>query len=101
MAKTAKKFRYSKILAVALVVAVCYCVVQVIVLRSDYKTKLASYNSIITQCEKIEEKNAKLAEIEELLESGNNDEYIERIAREEFDYVMPGERVYIDKSVTK
>ena len=101
MAKTVKKFRYSKILAVALLAAVCYCIVSVIVLRSNYNTRLANYNSIISQCEAVEDENVRLADIEKLLKSGNSYEYIERIAREDFNFVMPGERVYIDKSVVK
>ena len=47
--------------------------------------------------------NQQIAENDELrekLNSENKDEYVESAAREKLGYVMPGERVYYDISVT-
>lgn len=44
------------------------------------------------------EKIAENKELEKVLEGGNEDEYIERIARDSLGYVKPGEKVYYDIS---
>ena len=46
----------------------------------------------------IEEQSLRNAEIEALLNSEDNDEYIARIARDKLGYVAPGERVFVDIS---
>ena len=46
----------------------------------------------------IEEQSLRNAEIEALLNSEDNDEYITRIARDKLGYVSPGERVFVDIS---
>ena len=46
----------------------------------------------------IEEQSLRNAEIEALLSSEDNDEYIARIARDKLGYVSPGERVFVDIS---
>ena len=46
----------------------------------------------------IEEQSVRNAEIEDLLNSEDNDEYIARIARDKLGYVSPGERVFVDIS---
>lgn len=38
------------------------------------------------------------AELERLMESGDQDAYIERIAREKLGYVRPDERIFVDIS---
>ncbi|MBQ6707894.1 MAG: septum formation initiator family protein [Clostridia bacterium] len=50
--------------------------------------------SIAQQCDALEAENA---ELEAMLESGDKDAYIERVAREN-GYVKPNERVYVDIS---
>lgn len=44
------------------------------------------------------EKVAENEELEKVIEGGNEDEYIERIARDSLGYVKPGEKVYYDIS---
>lgn len=44
------------------------------------------------------EKIAENKELEKVIEGGNEDEYIERIARDSLGYVKPGEKVYYDIS---
>ncbi len=46
----------------------------------------------------IEEQGLRNAEIEALLNSEENDEYIARIARDKLGYISPGERVFVDIS---
>lgn len=44
------------------------------------------------------EKIAENKELKKVIEGGNEDEYIERIARDSLGYVKPGEKVYYDIS---
>lgn len=46
----------------------------------------------------IEEQSLRNAEIEALLNSEENDEYIARIARDKLGYISPGERIFVDIS---
>ena len=77
-----------------------YCVVGFFVLlvmisfaqsRNTVKEKKAELEAIKAQCEEQKLENEALRE----LMNNSDDEYIERKAREELDYVLPGERVYI------
>ena len=45
---------------------------------------------------KLDEQLAVNAELEQLMESGDEDAYVERIAREQLGYVRPNEKVFID-----
>jgi len=80
-----------------------YCAVGLVVLlvivalmqsRSTLKEKQAELDFILQQCELQQVENDALQE----LMNNSDDEYIERKAREELDYVLPGERVYIIRS---
>lgn len=44
----------------------------------------------------IAEQTIKNNELKKVIESGNEDEYIERIAREKLGLVMPDERVFVN-----
>lgn len=46
----------------------------------------------------VEEQSLRNAEIEALLTSEDNDEYVARLARDKLGYVSPGERVFVDVS---
>ena len=46
----------------------------------------------------ISQLNAESAEIQEILDEENHDEYFEKIAREEHGYCKPGEKVYYNSS---
>ncbi len=46
----------------------------------------------------ISQLNAESAEIQEILDEENHDEYFEKIAREEYGYCKPGEKVYYNSS---
>jgi len=83
--------------------AIMYCVVGLVVLLmfialmqsgSTLKEKQAELDAILAQCELQKMENDALQD----LMNNSDDEYIERKAREELDYVLPGERVYIIRS---
>ena len=95
MAKPVRKRKFSYILTLASVVLVSFLIVSFANLRSEVKEQQAVLDDLVKQCELQESENA---ELEQMLEKGSEKEYIERIARDELGYVMPGERVYIDIS---
>lgn len=48
--------------------------------------------------QKCEEVKAQNDELEHFLEDKNHDEYYEKIAREQYGYAKPGERIFYDSS---
>ncbi len=62
---------------------------------SSLKEKQAELDALIAQCDLQQMENEALRE---LMNNSDDDEYIERKAREELDFVLPGERVYIIRS---
>ena len=59
--------------------------------RVEIREKQETLDSILVQCEEQQMQNDALSD----LLNNSDDEYIERKVREELDYVLPGERVYI------
>ena len=80
-----------------------YCAVGLVVLlmavalvqsRNTLREKQAELDAILAQCDLQQMENDALRD----LMNNSDAEYIERKAREELDYVLPGERVYIIRS---
>ena len=93
--KTKKVQKHSVILFIAVFSFVCLAVAGCIVNYSraaDNNTEVSRLNA---QCEKIKNENE---ELERFLEDKNHDEYYEKIAREQYGYAKPGERVFYDSS---
>lgn len=89
--KISQKLSGNSLWYCALALGFVLLIVGLVQCRSAIKTKKAELESIQMQCELQQIENDAL---DELLKN-SNDEYIERKAREELDYVLPGERVYI------
>ena len=96
--KTKKKIKwnYKKslvLIAASFILIPCF-VFSLIKISTDIKKEQQMVESIAQQCDALEAENA---ELEAMLESGDKDAYIERVAREN-GYVKPNERVYVDIS---
>ena len=89
------KERISIVLVLALVALIGYFIINSIQLRMDIKDKTEQVSEL---SEQISEQDKANAELEEILDSENESEYLEQYAREELDYVMPGERVYANSA---
>lgn len=89
------KGRISVVLVLALVALIGYFIINSIQLRMDIKDKTEQVSEL---SEQISEQDKANAELEEILDSENESEYLEQYAREELDYVMPGERVYANSA---
>lgn len=86
----------SIILAVAAFALVCYFFISFFNLRSEVAAKRGEVNALKTQVTQQQEKNA---ELEQMLESGDLDAFVEKRARDEdLGYAYPDERVYYDMS---
>lgn len=83
--------KYSFFLMIGLLVLVGYFVVSLINNNMEIKSKkkeLAQLNA------KYEAQLDENQEIQKVIDGGNQDEYIEKVAREKLGYVKPGEKVY-------
>ena len=78
----------------ALCLAFLLAVVALVQSRNEINERYEELAALELQCEQQLLENEAL---EDLL-NNSDDEYIERKAREELDYVLPGERVYIVRS---
>ena len=86
----------SIILAVAAFALVCYFFISFFSLRAQVAAKREEVGTLQTQVARQEEKNA---ELEQMLESGDLDAFVEKRARDEdLGYAYPDERVYYDMS---
>lgn len=98
MKSVAKKNKFSVkkiIVIVALAVFILYILVSVITINIDIKkrkTELAQLN------EQLETQQILNSELSDMIDSGEVEDYLVRIAREKYGYVFPDEEVYVDIS---
>ena len=94
--KKGSKPKINLILAVAFVAVVCYFFVSFFHLRAEVADAQADVNAIELEAKQLEAHNA---ELQQLLDEGDLDAFVEKRARDEdLGYVYPDERVYYDLS---
>lgn len=92
-----KKRKNSIILAVLLCALVCYFVATLISLQVKVNAAENNVSQLESQYRhQLDENDA----LEEIIESGEEADYIERIAREQYGYAKPDERVYYDSALS-
>ena len=94
--KNIKNRKHSIILAVLFCALVCYFVATLISLQSQVRALEKNVDDLKAQYQQQLDDNS---ELQRLIEEGNESEYIEKIAREQYGYAKPDERVYYDSSV--
>ncbi len=87
--KETKKFSF--ILLIGLLLAVGYFAISIINVNMNIKTRKQTKAKLSAQ---YEEQLAENARLQAVADGGNQDEYVERVAREKLGYVKPGEKVY-------
>ncbi|MEG0894570.1 MAG: septum formation initiator family protein [Oscillospiraceae bacterium] len=88
-----KKKKKAKILKIALIAFFIYFVVSITIMQID----IAHRKGILETAQgELKQQKYLNKEIEDILNLGNNEEYILRMAREKLGLVFPGERVFID-----
>lgn len=93
--KQKKKSLYKLFLRLAVAAAAVYLLVTFVsgqMRVAEKQRELAELGNLV---ERQVEQNA---ELERLMESGDEDAYVERIAREKLGYARPDERVFVDIS---
>lgn len=82
------------LLKIALFVFIVYIVGLLINVQAQIRDKRAAYNAVQEQIASEKANNERLLSVMET----DDEEYIERIARERLGYAKPGDRVFVDIS---
>ncbi|MBQ8762600.1 MAG: septum formation initiator family protein [Clostridia bacterium] len=94
--KKIKNRKHSIILAVLFCALVCYFVATLISLQMQVRAQENTVDELKAQYQQQIDENK---ELQALIDEGNESDYIEKIAREQYGYAKPDERVYYDSSV--
>ena len=88
----------TKKLTRAAMIGVCIVVLIVFAfaIGKRLKTKREQENRISSMSQTVSEIEEQNSRIQETSDNGDNESYIEQVAREDYNYVKPEERVYYD-----
>lgn len=89
--KAPKKQKFSFILSIGLLLVAGYFVISLINVQMDIKDRKEKAAELEVQYQQQLAENERLQAV---VDGGDEDEYIERVAREKLGYVMPDEKVY-------
>ncbi|MBQ6569918.1 MAG: septum formation initiator family protein [Clostridia bacterium] len=81
------------ILDAVIVAFFVFLAVNIIIVLTDISEKKSQISEVRAA---ITEQTVQNNELKRIIEAGNSDEYIERIARERYGLVLPDERVFIN-----
>lgn len=100
MAQTAKRTNLAPnqgaiVVRLLLLAVVFYFVIAILQAQTEISAQQAQLDALETQAVEQQQKNEALRE---QVEDGISEEYIASLARSEYDYVQPNERIYIDSS---
>ncbi len=87
--------KVSIILVLAIVALVVYLIIDSVKLGVDINDKKDKVDDLT---ESISVQNEMNSDIEDILKDENESKYLENIAREDYDYILPDERVYADSA---
>lgn len=92
MAKKSKR-NFSFIMVVLFLSVAVIFVVSLVAINKEIKEQKAEVAQLESKCEAQEAENN---ELQSMVDSGNEDEYLEKVAREKYGYINQGDRVYQD-----
>lgn len=92
-----KNRKHSIILAVLFCALVCYFVATLISLQAKVRAEEKEVADLNASYQQQLDENS---ELQMIIESGDESAYIEKIAREQYGYAMPEERVYYDSTAS-
>lgn len=100
MKKTAKKRdrKFSFIICFSIIACICYLIIMWTHLNLDIKDKRSELEKLEKQCSQQAEENSQLSKE---ISSGISEKELEKLARDKYGYVKPGEHVYADASAGK
>lgn len=88
---TPQKKKFSFILSLGLILVAGYFVISLINVQMDIKQRKKDAADLNAQ---YEQQVAENDQLQNVVDGGDKDEYIERVAREKLGYVKPNEKVY-------
>ena len=97
MAKKKTHKKRSFIISLCIIAACAYFAISFFSINKEIRDVKKETAAIVSQTE---QQKAENQELRDILKSENKDEYVEGVARDKLGYVMPGERIYYDVSVT-
>lgn len=95
---TKRKAKKVKILKLALLAFFVYAIVSFVMMQIDIAKRR---ENVALAKEQLKEQQYLNKEIMSIIDSGQNDEYIMKIAREKLGFVFPEERVFVDSGNNK
>ena len=87
------KRKHSFILTVCFISLAIVFVISLISIKKEIDSRKEEVNQLQSKCD---EENEVNKELQSIVDSGDKDEYIEKVAREKYGYIKPGDRVYQD-----
>ncbi len=87
------KRRHSFLLTVCFISLAIVFVISLISIKKEIDSGKEEVNQLQSKCD---EENEANKELQSIVDSGDKDEYIEKVAREKYGYIKPGDRVYKD-----
>ncbi len=96
-AEKTKNRNHSIILSVLFCAVVLYFIATLISLQTEVNAEERSLDNLKATYEQQSNRNA---ELEMIIENGDESDYIEKVAREQYGYAKPDERVYFDSSAS-
>ena len=87
------KRQHSFIMTVMFIVVAVFFVISVAAINKEISERKEYVEQLQSQ---YDEQEAENKELQSMIDSGNQDEYIEKVAREKYGYINPGDRVYQD-----
>ncbi len=92
-----KNRKHSIILGVLFCALVCYFVATLISLQTQVNAEKSTLKNLeATYQQQLKEND----ELKMIIENGDEADYIEKVAREQYGYAKPDERVYFDSSAS-
>lgn len=89
--------RTKKLIRAAMIgVCIVVLIIFAFAIGKRLKTKREQENRISSMSQTVSEIEEKNSRIQETIDNGDNESYIEQVAREDYNYVKPEERVYYD-----
>ncbi len=93
--KTKKRSMHGWIVGLSILVATAYLVIYFI----EGQMQIATLEQELGQVEQeLSDLSVRNEELSGMMQADNQDMYVERVAREEMDYVRPNDRVFVDIS---
>ena len=88
-----RRRKHSFILTVCIISLAIVFVISLISIKKEIDSGKEEVKQLQSKCD---EENEANKELQRVVDSGDKDEYIEKIAREQYGYIKPGDRVYKD-----